>query len=77
MKKMTSEWDELSKMKHQNSEAILIWPRNPPIKTSKLNGKTPFPNKTRVKLFFPFNKTKLRDFEHFYFSLGELASNKS
>ena len=73
MKKMTSEWDELSKMKHQNSEAILILPKFSPIKTINLNGKTPFPNKTGVKLFFLFNKTKLRGFEHFIFSLGDLG----
>ena len=68
---MTSDFDELSETKRQNSKAILIWPQICPIKTVDLNGKTPFPNKTRVKLFFPFNKTKLRDFERFYFNLGD------
>ena len=72
-KKMTSEWDELSKMKHQNSKAIMISCKNSPIKTVDLNGKTPFLNKIRVKLFFPFNKTKLRDFEHFKLVLGDHA----
>ena len=50
---------------------ILISPQFPPIKTVDLNGKTPFPNKIRVKLFFRFNKTKLRDFEHFKLVLGD------
>ena len=72
-KKMTSKWDELSETKHQNSKAIMISRKNSPIKTVDLNGKTPFLNKIRVKLFFPFNKTKPRDFQHFKLVLGDHA----
>ena len=74
--KMTSERDELSETKRQKAKAILIWPQISPIKTVGLNGKTPSLNKIRVKLFFPFNKTKLRDFEHFNFRLGDLACGR-
>ena len=55
-KEMTSDWDELSEPKRQNSKAIIISRKNSPIKRVDLNGKTPFSNKIGVKLFFRLTK---------------------
>ena len=61
-------------MKRENSTTVVISPPIGPIKTNQLKGERPFPNKTRVILFFLSTKPKLRDFERFVFILGDHGS---